>query len=78
MTAKIISTLIAALFAPLPMLVHAAVLIVTAPIAPFWVVHTVVRKELQRRREREKCKRTVNAAVAMRNAALSQSNPTNN
>ena len=78
MTAKIISTLIAALFAPLPMLVHAAVLIVTAPIAPFWVVHAVVCKELRLRREREQYGRIVKAAVAMRNAALSQSNPANN
>ena len=77
MTTKIISTLVAALFSPIALLVHAAVLIVTAPIAPFWVISTVVRKELQLRRERKQYRRIVRAAVAMRSAALS-SNPANN
>ena len=82
MTAKIISTLIAALFAPIPMLVHAAVLIVTAPIAPFWIISTVVRKELRLRRERKQredaARAFVKTVVAMRRAAASQLNPTNN
>ena len=80
MTAKILSTLFAALFSPIALLVFAAVLIVAVPIAPFWVVTHVVRKELRLRREREREQygRIVRAAVAMRNAALSQYNPTNN
>ena len=78
MTAKIFGTLFAALFSPIALLVFAAVLIAAAPIAPFWVVHAVVCKELRLRREREQYGRIVKAAVAMRNAALSQSNPTNN
>lgn len=78
MTTKILGTLLAALTSPVALLVFAAALIVMVPIAPFYIVFYVVRKELRLRREREKCKRTVNAAVAMRNAALSQSNPANN
>ena len=78
MTAKIFGTLFAALFSPVALLVFAAALIVMVPIAPFWVVTHVVRKELRLRREREHYGRIVRAAVAMRSAALSQYNPTNN
>ena len=78
MTAKILSTLFAALFSPVALLILVAVLIVAVPITPFWVVTHVVRKELRLRREREQYGRIVRAAVAMRSAALSQSDPTNN
>ena len=78
MTAKIFGTLFAALFSPVALLILVAVLIVAVPIAPFYIVFYVVRKELRLRREREQYGRIVRAAVAMRNAALSQSNPTNN
>ncbi len=82
MTTKIFGTLFAALFSPIALLVHAAVLIVTAPIAPFWVISTVVRKELRLRRERKQredaARAFIKTVVAMRSAALSQYNPTNN
>jgi hypothetical protein len=78
MTTKILSTLLAALLAPIPMLILVAVLIVAVPIAPFYIVFYIVRKELRLRRERKHYGRIVRAAVAMRNAALSQYNPTNN
>ena len=78
MTAKIFGTLFAALFSPVALLILVAALIVTAPIAPFYIAFYVVRKELRLRREREQYGRIVRAAVAMRSAALSQYNPTNN
>ena len=78
MTAKIFGTLFAALFSPVALLILVAVLIVAVPITPFYIVFYVVRKELRLRREREQYGRIVRAAVAMRSAALSQYNPTNN
>ena len=78
MTTKILGTLFAALTSPIALLVFAAALIVTAPIAPFYIAFYVVRKELRLRRERAQYRRIVQAAVAMRNAALSQTNHTNN
>lgn len=77
MTTKILGTLFAALFCPVALLILVAALIVAVPIAPFWAVTHVVRKELRLRREREQYRRIVRAAVAMRSAALS-SNPANN
>ena len=78
MTAKIFGTLFAALFSTIALLIFVAALSVMALIAPFYIVFYVVRKELRLRRERKHYGRIVRAAVAMRSAALSQYNPTNN
>ena len=82
MTAKIFGTLFAALFSPVALLVFAAVLIVAVPIAPFYVVFYVARKELRLRRERKQredaARAFIKTVVALRRAAASQLNPTNN
>lgn len=82
MTAKIFGTMLAALFSPIVLLVFAAALIVAVPIAPFYYVFYVVRKELRLRRERKQredaARAFVKTVVAMRSAALSQYDPTNN
>lgn len=82
MTAKTFGTLFAALFSPVALLTLVAVLIVAVPITPFYIVFYVVRKELRLRRERKQredaARAFVKTVVAMRSAALSQYNPTNN
>lgn len=82
MTTKILGTLFAALFSPIALLVFAAALIVMAPIAPFYIAFYVMRKELRLRRERAQREDAIRAfvktVVAMRRAAASQLNPTNN
>ena len=82
MTTKIFGTLFAALFSPVALLVFAAALSVMAPIAPFYIVFYVVRKELRLRRERKQredaARAFVKTVVALRRAAASQLNPANN